>query len=168
MSQNSSRGATILLLFSLAAAGASQPGLHLAGELDAKGLQDRLARERGHVVLINFWATWCAPCREEFKDLVRLQKSHGQQGLQILGVSTDLAREIAAVGEFLAQQKPNFPNYRKKGGRDDQEFIQAVDGSWGGELPFSVLYARNGRKVKVFSGKHSHAEYEKEILALLK
>ncbi len=154
-----------LLLFSLA--GASKPGLDLAGELDAKGLQDRLAWERGHVVLVNFWATWCVPCREEFKDLVRLQKSHGPQGLKILGVSTDLAREIAAVKEFLAQRKPNFPNYRKKGGRDDQEFIEAVDKSWGGELPFSVLYDRQGRKAKVFSGQHSYAEYEREVLALL-
>ena len=68
--------------------------------------------------------------------------------------------------KFLAEQKPSFPNYRKKSGGDDQVFIEAVDKAWGGELPFSVLYGKDGRKAKTFSGKHSYAEYEKEVLRL--
>jgi thiol-disulfide isomerase/thioredoxin len=139
----------------------------IAGELDAKGLSERVAREKGHVVLVNFWATWCLPCREEFPDLSRLDKDFGGRGLRVLGVSTDLAREKAAVERFLAEQKPGFPNYHKRSGGDDQKFIDAVDRSWGGELPFSVLYARDGRKTKVFSGKHTYREYESEIVKLL-
>jgi thiol-disulfide isomerase/thioredoxin len=140
----------------------------LAGEIDAKGLADRIAREKGRVVLVNFWATWCVPCREEFPDLARLDKAYGGRGLRVLGVSTDLARETAAVKKFLAELKPGFPNYRKKGGGDDEQFIDAVDKSWGGELPFTVLYARDGKKARVLSGKHTYGEYEAEILRLLK
>ncbi len=138
----------------------------LAGEVDARGLAERIAREKGRVVLVNFWATWCAPCREEFPDLARLDRAYVGRGLRVLGVSTDFARQAPAVKKFLAEQKPGFPNYRKKNG-DDEQFIDAVDKSWGGELPFSVLYARDGTKAKVLSGKHTYGEYEAEILKLL-
>lgn len=139
----------------------------LAGELDARGLVEAIAREKGRVVLVNFWATWCVPCREEFPRLSRLQVRHRGAGLSVLGVSTDFQKEKPAVEKFLGEQKPSFPNYRKKSGGDDQKFIEAVDSSWGGELPFSVLYDRSGRKVRVFSGELEIAAVEKEIENLL-
>ena len=151
----------------LFAASAFGKGSRLAGELDAKSLTQRIARERGRVVLVNFWATWCVPCREEFPALVKLQKKLSGAGLSILGVSTDLAREIPAVERFLDAQDPGFPNYRKKSGGDDQDFIDAVDRSWGGELPFTVLYGRDGRKAKVLSGMRTPEQYEREVRLLL-
>ena len=140
----------------------------LAGEVDAKGLHDVVARQKGRVVLVNFWATWCIPCREEFPVLVKLQKQLAARGLQVVGVSTDFAREMKDVERFLGEQNPDFPNYHKKAGGDDQDFINAIDPSWGGELPFSVLYDRAGKKVKTLSGKHSYADYEREITSALK
>jgi len=145
---------------------AAPPTGQVVGEVDAKGLTEAVAREKGKVVLVNFWATWCVPCREEFPDLSRLQKNLGPKGFALIGVSTDFAKEAPAVRKFLAEQKPLFANYHKKTGGDDQVFIEAVDKEWGGELPFSVLYDRAGRKSKTFSGKHSYEEYEKEILRL--
>ncbi len=120
------------------------------------------------MVLLNFWATWCEPCREEFPSLVRLQKAYQGRGLTVLGVSTDLASQMPAVEKFLAANNPSFPNYRKKSGGDDQDFIDAVDRSWGGELPFSVLYGRDGSKVRVLSGKQSYGDFENEVGKLLK
>ena len=160
------RGALTALLL-VCAAGAAEPSPQLAGEIDAAGLRAALAREKGRVVLLNFWATWCVPCREEFPDLSKLQRRHGPAGLQVIGVSTDFAKERAAVTKFLADQRPSFPNYRKKSGGDDQDFIEAVDSTWGGELPFSVLYDRSGRKVRVFSGSLPVASVEKEVRRLL-
>jgi thiol-disulfide isomerase/thioredoxin len=156
--------ALFALSFGVDSIGASP---RLAGEVDAKALGEVVAREKGQVVVVNFWATWCVPCREEFPALSRLQKALGPKGLRLVGVSTDTARDLPAVERFLDAQKPAFPNYRKKSGGDDQVFIDAVDRSWGGELPFSVLYGRDGRKVRVLSGKHSYADYEKEIQRLL-
>ena len=161
------RGAfALLLLFgagSLPGASASR----LAGELDAAGLREAVAREKGHVLLVNFWATWCVPCREEFPDLSRLQERNRGAGLRVIGISTDFASQKAAVEKFLAEKRPAFPNYRKKSGGDDQDFIEAVDPQWGGELPFSVLYDRSGKKLKSFSGKLPIAATEKEIRKLL-
>jgi thiol-disulfide isomerase/thioredoxin len=156
--------AALLLL----AAGSRAEASRLAGEVDAKALSERIGQEKGNVVLVNFWATWCVPCREEFPDIIRLQKAYGPSGLRVIGVTTDFQKETPAVESFLARQNPGFPNYRKKTGGDDQVFIDAVDRSWGGELPFTVLYARDGRKAKVLSGKHGYADYEKEVRALLK
>jgi thiol-disulfide isomerase/thioredoxin len=161
--------AAILLASILAAPGdvsGAAPSL-LKGEVDAGGLVRAIAREKGRVVLVNFWATWCVPCREEFPELSKLQARHRGAGLSVLGVSTDFEKAKPAVEQFLREQKPTFPNYRKKSGGDDQEFIEAVDPKWGGELPFSVLYDRSGRKVKVFSGELPFAAAEKEIRGLL-
>ena len=158
-------GRALALLFFLSAVAAA-PGSRIRGEVDARGLAEAVGAHKGRVVLVNFWATWCIPCREEFPSLVRLQSTYGPR-LQILGVSTDFARERPGVEKFLAEQKPNFPNYHKKSGGDDEDFIEAVDPKWGGELPFSVLYRRDGRKAKVLSGQHSYASFEREVLKLL-
>jgi thiol-disulfide isomerase/thioredoxin len=165
-------GANAALLFlltatlALAAGGAPTPKLQ--GELDAKGLEKRIEAEKGNVVLLNFWATWCVPCREEFPDLVRLQKALSAKGLRVIGVSTDFSKQLAAVDAFLAKNRPSFPNYHRKSGGDDQDFINAVDPKWGGELPFSVLYGRDGGKVRTLSGKSSYADFEREVLKALR
>lgn len=157
-----------VLFFLGAGASFAADATRLSGELDAKGLTRAIAREKGRVVLVNFWATWCVPCREEFPDLVRLEKAYRPRGLRVLGVSTDLAKELPAVEKFLAASQPAFANYRKKSGGDDQEFIESVDANWGGELPFSVLYDRDGKKARVLSGKQSYADFEREVTKLLR
>ena len=156
-----------VLALAAAALTAAAPASRLSGELDASGLLERVARERGRVVLVNFWATWCEPCREEFPSLSRLQKAYGGRGVVVLGVSTDFSSQLPAVEKFLAMQRPSFQNYRKKSGGDDQVFIDAVDRSWGGELPFSVLYGRDGKKARVLSGKQSYEDFEREVRRLL-
>ena len=140
----------------------------LAGDLDAKGLADAVAKNNGKVVVVNFWATWCVPCREEYSDLVRLEKTYRDRGVVVLGVSIDFAKDLPKVEKFLAENHPEFPNYMKRAGGDDQDFIDSVDPKWGGELPFTVVYSRDGKKAKVLSGKQTYASFEKAVASLLK
>ena len=161
-------GAAAAALLVCAVSTAQAPPSRLSGELDAKGLAARIEAEKGNVVLLNFWATWCVPCREEFPDLVRLQNALSQKGLRVIGVSTDFSKQLAAVDAFLAKNRPSFPNYHRKSGGDDQDFINAVDPNWGGELPFSVLYGRDGNKVRTLAGKSSYADFEREVLKVLR
>ncbi len=156
-----------LVLFLFAGAASAAEATRLAGEVNGKELAAAVAAEKGKVVLVNFWATWCVPCREEFPDLVKLEKAWRDRGLRVIGVSTDLGKDLPKVEKFLAATQPDFPNYRKKSGGDDQDFIESVDGKWGGELPFSVLYGRDGRKARVLSGKQSGADFERAVAALL-
>ena len=146
--------------------GAEAP--RLSGELDARGFAAAVAKNRGKVVVVNFWATWCVPCREEFPDLVRLEKAYRDRGVAVVGVSIDLSKDLPKVEKFLATTRPDFPNYMKKAGGDDQDFIEAVDAKWGGELPFTVVYGRDGRKARVLSGKQSYSSFEKAVTELLK
>ena len=140
----------------------------LTGEVDARGYAAAVAKEKGRVVLVNFWATWCVPCREEYPDLTRLEKAYREKGLAVLGISIDSAKDLAAVDKFLAKMSPDFPNYRKASGGDDQIFIESIDKDWGGELPFTVLYARDGKKTKVLSGKQSYGTFEAAVKELLR
>ena len=157
-----------LLLLGFSAVGAlAADAPKLAGDLDAKGLADAVARNQGKVVVVNFWATWCVPCREEYSDLIRLEKTYRDRGVAVLGVSIDFAKDLPKVEKFLAENHPEFPNYMKRAGGDDQDFIDAVDPKWGGELPFTVIYGRDGKKAKVLSGKQTYASFEKAIAGLL-
>ena len=158
--------AAFLVCLGLEAPARAAEATRLAGEVDAKSLPALIARSSGKVVLVNFWASWCGPCREEFPDLVRLEKAYRDKGLVVLGISTDFSKALPAVEKFLARAQPDFPNYRKSNG-DEQAFIESIDPKWGGELPFSVLFARDGKKVATLSGKHSYAEYESAVGKLL-
>jgi thiol-disulfide isomerase/thioredoxin len=144
---------------------APSPGIR--GELDASGLQALLASQRGRTVLVNFWATWCEPCREEFPSLDRLERELSPRGFSVIGISTDFASQTAAVEAFLRKTRPSFANYRKKSGGDDQPFIEAVDPHWGGELPFSVIYAPDGSRARTVSGKRSYSEYRRQVLDVM-
>lgn len=161
-------GAALTAALFVAPLSAAPDAPRLAGELDAKGYAEAVAKLKGQVVLVNFWATWCVPCREEFPDIARLERAWRGKGLAVLGVSIDSAKDLPAVDKFLAKTKPDFPNYRKASGGDDQVFIESVDAKWGGELPFTVLYARDGKKSKVLSGKQSYADFEAAVKGLLK
>jgi thiol-disulfide isomerase/thioredoxin len=159
--------AALVVVFSAAAALAADAS-KLAGDLDAKGLADAVARNHGKVVVVNFWATWCVPCREEYSDLVRLEKAYRDRGVAVLGVSIDFPKDLPKVEKFLAANHPDFPNYIKRAGGDDQDFIDSVDPKWGGELPFTVVYARDGKKTRVLSGKQTYASFEKAVTDLLR
>jgi thiol-disulfide isomerase/thioredoxin len=109
---------------------------------------------RGNVVLLNVWATWCHPCREEFPYLVRLQRELGAQGFELVLVSADFENQLPQVGEFLAGQGVDFRSYRKVG--SDAEFIDGLDPRWSGALPATFVYDRSGTLRDFWEGDLSY------------
>ncbi|HYM81181.1 MAG TPA: TlpA disulfide reductase family protein, partial [Candidatus Limnocylindria bacterium] len=100
-------------------------------------------REPGaEVVLVNIWATWCAPCREEFPDLMRLNERYRDRGLRLILVSADFEDQLPLARRFLAKQGVDFPSYLKTG--DDMRFINAMDSRWTGALPATLIYDGRG------------------------
>lgn len=161
-------GVVGLILVAAGAALASQQAKPPADPrlIDAQGLQKVLQQYRGKPVLLNFWATWCEPCRDEYPMLNELAKQYGPQGLQIVGVSMDDDGDIILMRRFLARYKPVFPNYRKKPG-DEAAFRQSLLPAWTGSLPVSIFYSKDGNQVGTFMGEKPREQYEAGIKALL-
>lgn len=122
-------------------------------------------RSRGSVVLVNVWATWCTPCREELPDLLRLQRECGGHGFRLILVSADFASQRPAAAALLASQGVTFPTFVKAEG--DQGFIDGLDPRWSGALPASLLFDREGRKVAFWEGKASYEELLGKVKPLL-
>jgi thiol-disulfide isomerase/thioredoxin len=135
--------------------------------IDPAGYPKVLARYRGKPLLVNFWATWCEPCRDEFPMLVELAKRYKPKGLQVVGISFDDNADMNLVRRFLARNQPEFPNYRLKPG-NDAEFVHAVSSRWNGSIPTTVFYTRENRIAGVFVGTRPRAEFEQAIQELLR
>ncbi|MBI4462925.1 MAG: TlpA family protein disulfide reductase [Acidobacteria bacterium] len=138
-----------------------------AGWIDLAGLEGRLREDQGRVVVVNFWATWCEPCREEFPDLIRLHQRHADRGLTLLAISLDSPKlRDTKVREFLIEQRPSFPVYVKTAG-DDDAFINAVDPEWSGALPATFIYDRSGQRRHTLIGQQTLRSLEAYVELLL-
>lgn len=122
----------------------------------------RAVREPGaRAVLVNMWATWCGPCREEFPDLVRLQRNYRARGLKIVFVSWDTDTEVAR--RFLAAQGVDYPSFVKSGAERDPQFIDAFDPRWSGAMPTTFLYDGQGRLQDFWEGKQIYKILEQKL-----
>ena len=106
------------------------------------------------MVLLNVWATWCLPCREEFPDILRIGRAYRERGLRLVLVSGDFDTELPAIHRFLASHEVDFLTYIKQG--DDMHFIDGIDPRWSGALPATALYDGGGRRIKFHEGKVSY------------
>jgi thiol-disulfide isomerase/thioredoxin len=134
--------------------------------IDAQGYQKLVEQYHGKPLLVNFWATWCEPCRHEYPMLNELAKQYAPQGLKVVGVSLDDDGDLILMRRFLARYSPVFPNYRKKAG-GEEAFREAVLPGWKESLPVSVFYAKDGRQVAHVLGEGSRETYEAAIRSLL-
>lgn len=134
--------------------------------IDHDGYKALLEKYRGKALLVNFWATWCEPCREEYPMLNELARKYAPQGLHVVGISLDDDGEMILVRRFLAKHRPIFPNYRRPPGKEE-EFINAVNPRWSGAIPASFFYAADGRQIGKLVGEADRETYEAAIRELL-
>ena len=114
---------------------------------DLQGKAQRLDQWRGKVLVVNFWATWCAPCREEIPIFVKLQDMHGAKGLQFVGISID---QVDKTREFAETFKINYPTLI---GTFDTVEVSRQMGNQRRILPYTVIVDRKGQIVdKEFGG----------------
>src|SRR5438105_3753794 len=134
------------------AGAAGPPEIH---EINLDGLKKLLQRDPKDTrpLLINFWATWCDPCREEFPDLVRVDSDYRSKGLNFVAVSLDDISDIkTAVPKFLNEMKATMPVVLLNV-NDPEPAIKAVDAAWDGQLPATFLYDKEGKVIFRHFGK---------------
>ncbi len=131
---------------------ASAGAIYATKVVDAAGNEQMLGRWSGKLLVINFWATWCAPCREEMPMLDRLQEAHGPNGLQIVGIAAD---SRSNVDNFAKSAKLSYPLFSDENGAIE---LSKRLGNKFGLLPFTAVIRPGGEVLMVQTGMINEAQ----------
>jgi len=124
-----------------------------ARAINAEEMQGLLKRDGTRPLLVNYWATWCDPCRAEFPDLVKIDNQYRPKGLDFIAITLDdLADLKTAVPKFLRLMNARMPVYLLNV-PDPEPAINSVDKEWGGALPATFLYNNKGEVVYKHFGR---------------
>jgi thiol-disulfide isomerase/thioredoxin len=115
-----------------------------------------IGEHRGKITVVNFWATWCSPCREEFPYLVKLYDER-RGDVVVVSISMDEPDEAELAAAYLEEQNARFPAYLR-GFKDFEVFANLVDPSWSGAIPATFVYDREGNRVFSHQGKLTYEE----------
>ena len=127
------------------------------------GEKHTLDEWKGKVIVLNFWASWCAPCQYEIKDLVKLQSEYGEKGLQVIGVGIDEARKLANVKRTL---EINYPVLVADPTRSTRLLSR-----WGNDrqiVPYTVVIDRDGAIRYIHRGQLTPDVFGEFVIPLLK
>ena len=136
--------------------------------VDASEINYQINKHKGsEVVLINFWATYCAPCIEEFPMIVDLSNEYKDQGLKVYFVSADWSDREKEVLDFLKRQGVRGISFIKEEGNDNN-FINEISKEWSGALPFTLVYDKNGNLSDFWEMEKNKNRFESAIIKALK
>lgn len=128
---------------------------------DLFGAEQRLSAYRGRIVVLNFWATYCGPCRKEMPDLAAVQNHYAALGVQVIGAAADAIEDKPKVKQFIKDSKVNFPVWLGATAEDMQRF------GLGSALPGTVVIGRDGKIVSTHRGVIKLSDLKKQLEALV-
>jgi thiol-disulfide isomerase/thioredoxin len=127
----------------------------------AAAILEEVHRPGARAVLLNVWATWCTPCRQEFPDILKVAREFAPQGLRLVLVSADFHGMEPEVRQFLSSEGVDFTTYFREG--KDEGFINAMSPRWSGAIPATFVYDRSGKLVRLWEGKASYAVIKSRV-----
>ena len=127
---------------------------------DMNGKDVRLSDYKGKVILLDFWATWCGPCKVEIPWFVEFQQKYGARGLQVIGVSVD--DTVEKLKPYVSQFKMNYPVLQ---GLNHDDVQDAYGPMWA--IPVTAVISRDGKICGKHMGLGSKPSFENEIKSLL-
>lgn len=134
--------------------------------VEAAALKTILKKKQGKVVLINLWATWCVPCREEFPDLIKLHGKYRSRGLELILISVDEAEQRGQVEAFLKENGVTFPTYINTE-KNYEDLISFLAPDWIGGFPTTFVIDRKGRLTRSLVGGQNYEVFHKAVAPLL-
>jgi thiol-disulfide isomerase/thioredoxin len=146
--------AAIGCLSAVSAGPAKAPALTAA---NAATVKKAISAPGAKAVLVNIWATWCGPCRDEFPDVLRIRRDLQAQGLRVILVSADFDDAKADAVKFLTDMGVDFPSFIKTG--KDEEFMNGLAKEWTGVLPATLVYDGHGTLRDLREGKQSYETF---------
>jgi thiol-disulfide isomerase/thioredoxin len=129
---------------------------------DIQGENQTVSQWQGNVIVVNFWATWCTPCREEIPEFIETQKKFGDQGLIFVGIAIDQEDKVKMFSEEFGI------NYPILIGSMDTWTLLTAAGNRHSALPYTVVIDRSGRIVETYLGRVNLQKMEKLVIPLLK
>lgn len=113
------------------------------------------------VTVLNLWATWCGPCKDEMPELVSFRKTYAPKGVELLLVSGDSAEDLKEAAAFLTAQGVNFPAYRLTEAPD--EFMKPLLPDWSATVPTTLIFDAKGKRIAAWVGRVSRKSLESAV-----
>ena len=135
--------------------------LHSIPLFDLSGQQTTIGNWEGNILIVNFWAPWCAPCRREVPSLIKIHREYAQQGVRVLGIALDSKPQVS---RFATDYQINYPLFL---GGNRTAMYNAAFGNPSGSLPFTAMLDRNQRILFQHNGELSVEQLLEQLEALL-
>lgn len=135
--------------------------LFTASLIDTQGAKQNLSQYQGKIIVLNFWATWCPPCREEMPELSQLHQEFQNKNVVVLGLAMD---ELALVKDFLQSSPVNYPIFITE---NESMELGTELGNDKGVLPYTIIINADGNIIKTFFGRISKPLLETTLKTLL-
>lgn len=134
--------------------------------IDARKFKGTMKELKGKVVLVNMWATWCLPCRQEFPMLIQLYREYKSHGLELLAISNDDIQNFDDVRDFVKERQVPFPTFIVAP-NGTSELREVIYPKWTGAIPSTFFFDRRGILKDRISGTRDRAQFEALIKTLL-
>ncbi|HRE41747.1 MAG TPA: TlpA disulfide reductase family protein [Ignavibacteria bacterium] len=122
---------------------------------------------KNNVVLVNLWAYWCQPCKEEFPEIVKLKNNYSDKGLKVIFITLDFGDALETQSKpYLESQGVDWVSYYNKFAKDEN-LIEYFSKDWDGGIPGTFIYGKDGKLAKQMIGKKTYEEFEDVVKELL-
>ncbi len=148
-------------LLTLAACGGPDSGELVIKPVSAEELIEEVRAADADLVVVNFWASWCVPCREEFPEFVRYRRESDPGDIRVHFVTVDFEEDLPFAAQFLRENGVGGTTFVKNG--KEGPFINAINPAWSGAVPATAVYDRDGNRLAFWEGKVTYDQLVRRV-----